>query len=35
MAKLQYTYTTIYKQDALQQVNMHPGNLCYNGDMEV
>jgi len=34
MAKLQYTYTTIYKQDALQQVKMHPGNLCCN-DSEI
>lgn len=34
MAKLQYTYQTILKQDALT-VKTHPGNSCYNGDMEV
>jgi len=35
MAKLQYTYQTILKQDALTVVT-HPGNYCcINGDMEV
>ena len=29
MAKLQYTYQTILKQDALT-VKTHPGNSCYN-----